>query len=154
MSPAPKGRSPVDTAAEDITALSTALSDCRRLISGEKIEIARRIGFAIGLDLVSKEHLTEANIESRIRSLFSRLQLEVPILRNWGPVVFVKHSVPSGIADEDQEVKHLKAAFGEGVLEGLISSPEHERMFVRHSISMPHLNRFSGDMLGNLTRRA
>jgi len=148
----PKARSPIDTAAEDIAALSTALSDSRRLASRDKIKIARRIGFAIGLDLVSKEHLTESNIESGIRALFSRLQLRTPVLRDWGPVVFVKHSVPLKIADEDQEFKHLEAAFGEGVLEGLVSGPEH-RIFVRHSISMHQLNHFSENPPSNLTER-
>jgi len=127
----PKHRSSVDIAAEDIIILSSALSH-ENLENMDKITTARRIGFAIGLDLASKEPSTDdGTIASLIDALFDRLALETPTFHSWDPIVFVSQPIPPRKRETD--AASLQAAFAEGVLKGLVSRQEN-RTFVRHSI--------------------
>jgi hypothetical protein len=129
----PKHRSPVDTAAEDIITLSSALSKHQNLENKDKITIARRIGFAIGLDLASKEPSTDNGaIASEIGRLFGKLALETPTLHSWDPIVFVSRPIPA--RKKETDAASLQAAFAEGVLKGLVCRQENHRTFVRDSI--------------------
>lgn len=139
MHPGLKEHSHIDVAAGDILTLSIALSRGEQLDNKDKIAIARRIGFAIGLDLAFKgPSKASATIESQISSLFGKLHLASPSLRDWDAVVFVKHTVSQAGVDKGSEVEHLKAAFGEGVLEGIVSGQEQGLPFLRHSMSLNH----------------
>lgn len=129
----PKHRSSVEIAAEDIIILSSALSKYPSLENRDKITIARRIGVAIGLDLASREpSIGNGAVSSQIDALFGRLALRTPTLHSWEPIVFVSRPLP--VRKRETDEASLKAAFAEGVLNGLVCSRENHRTFVRHSI--------------------
>ena len=117
----------VDTVAEDISSLSSALSRVQRLTGTNKVTMARKIGFVVGVELASRGSPSNyADIHSELSSLFRRLNLGKVILREWDPVVFVTRL--------DSKVRTLEAAFGEGVLEGIMHARLAEPVFVKHSI--------------------
>jgi hypothetical protein len=117
----------VETVGQDISSLSSALARVQRLTGGNEITIARKIGFAIGLELASKKGPGKcADIHSELSSLFRRLNLGKVILREWDPVVFVTRP--------DSKAESLEAAFGEGILEGVVHARMEEPVFVKHSI--------------------
>jgi len=120
-------RSSVVVAARDMSPLSSALAWVQHLTGANKIAMARKIGFAVGLDLASRRPPC-ADIHSEVSSLFRRLNLGKVILREWEPLVFVTRS---GFQTES-----LEAAFGEGLLEGLVRGRKKERVFVSHSIPL------------------
>jgi hypothetical protein len=88
--------------------------------------MARKIGFAVGLELAKRSPGKHCDINSELSSLSRRLNLGKVILREWDPVVFVTHT--------DSKAENLEAAFGEGVLEGIVQARSGRRVFVKHSI--------------------
>lgn len=89
--------------------------------------MARKIGYAIGLELASQRSKSEfQDIRSELSAVFRRLHLGKVILREWEPVVFV--TCP------DSKTESLESAFGQGVLEGVVHARSSEPVFVKHSI--------------------
>ncbi len=118
----------VETVTQDMSSLSSALERVQRLNGTNKIAMARKIGFAIGVELASKTPPNkQGDIHSELSSLFRQLNLGKVILREWEPVVFV--TCP------DSKAESLEAAFGEGVLEGVVHARRQEPVFVKHSIA-------------------
>ncbi len=116
----------VETALRDVSSLSSTLDRVQRLTGTNKITMARKIGFAVGLELASIKGAGKyADIHSELSSLFRRLNLGKVILHEWAPVVFVTRP--------DSKAESLEAAFGEGVLEGVVHARLEEPVFVKHS---------------------
>ncbi len=118
----------VERSTQDMSWLSLALARVQRLTGTNKITMARKIGFAVGVELASKKPPTKhGDIRSELSSLFRRLNLGKVVLREWEPVVFV--TCP------DSKPESLETAFSQGVLEGVVHTRREEPVFVKHSIS-------------------
>lgn len=122
-----ENRYSVETVTQDISSLSSALARVQRLTGTNKITMARKIGFAIGVELASRRPQSkQGDIHSELSSLFRQLNLGKVILREWEPVVIVTHA--------DTNPESLEAAFGEGVLEGVVHARLEEPVFVKHTV--------------------
>ncbi len=111
-----------------MSSLSSTLARVQRITGTNKIAMARKIGFAMGVELASKKPpRKQDDIHSELVSLFRQLNLGKVILREWEPVVFV--TCP------DSKAESLEGAFGEGVLEGVVHGRRSAPVFVEHSIA-------------------
>jgi len=124
---------PLDDVAEEIILLSSTLARAGHIPEPEKITIARKIGYAVGLDLATKTSGKPADLQTSLAPLFRRLSLGDVIVQEWEPVVFVRH-MPPVKNRANSTVGNLQAAIGEGVLEGLVKGRKRHRIFVRRSI--------------------
>ena len=123
MPPHRGNRDPDEADVRDLASLSSILARVQRIASSSATAIARKIGFAVGPDLASVT-TGSLDVHSELTQLFRRLSLGRVTLREWGPVVFVDHTGPHG---------NLEAAFGEGVLEGIIQARSNDQVFFKHS---------------------
>ncbi len=120
-------RYPVETVTQDMASLSSALARVQRLTGTNKITMARKIGFAMGIELASNGPPNKhVDIHTELSLLFRRLNLGKVILREWEPVVIVTHA--------NTKPESLEAAFGEGVLEGVVHARLEEPVFVKHTV--------------------
>ena len=114
----------------DLSSLSSALARIQRIANTNTITMARKIGFTVGLELVSGKSRS-ADIHSELATLFHRLSLGKVTLHKWDPVVFVAHS--------NSKNESLEAAFSEGLLDGIMHARSKDRVFVKHSTSQDKL---------------
>ena len=117
-------RDHAETAMSDLSSLSSALARVQRVAGTSTITIARKIGFAVGLELSSGKSRS-SDVHSELVALFRRLSLGKVTVREWDPVVFVTHN--------DSKKEGLEAAFSEGVLEGIMHARSRVHVFVKHS---------------------
>lgn len=129
-------RFPLDDVVEEITLLSATLARVGHIAAAEKITIARKIGYAVGLELATKSPDKPTDLQASLARLFRRLSLGDVIVQEWEPVVFVRHSPPLNKNRANSTVGNLQAAIGDGVLEGLVQGRKQHRIFVRRSIPM------------------
>lgn len=135
--PSPAANSfPIDDVADEIILLSSTLSRVGHIAAAEKITIARKIGYAVGLELATKSPDKPTDLQASLARLFRRLSLGDVIVQEWEPVVFVRHSPPFNKNEANSTVGNLQAAMGDGVLEGLVQGQKRHRIFVRRSIPM------------------
>jgi len=144
MPPHRGNRDPDEAAVGDLSSLSSVLARVQRIASSSANAIARKIGFAVGPELASGTS-GSTDVHSELTQLFRRLSLGRITLREWGPVLFVDHTGPDG---------KLEAAFGEGVLEGIMQARSKDQVFFKHSTSQ-HRRHCNAARFGSreLTRR-
>ncbi len=124
--PAHRGsRNLTETGTQDLASLSSTLTRVQRVGRLNTETIARKIGFSIGLELASKRRRS-TDVYSEVTTLFRRLSLGKITLRKWDPVIFVTH---------DDANEKLEAAFGEGILEGIMHERSKDCAFFKHSTS-------------------
>jgi len=145
MPPHRGNRDPDEAGVSDLASLSSILARVQRLASSSAIQIARKIGFVVGPELASGT-TGSADVHSELTELFRRLSLGRVTLREWGPVVFVDHFGSDG---------NLEAAFGEGVLEGIMQARSKDQVFFKHSTSQRQRNeaRFGSRSILRRSRR-
>ena len=127
---------PLDDVAEEIILLSSTLASVGHIARAEKITIARKIGYAVGLELATKSPNKPSDLQTSLARLFRRLSLGDVAVQEWEPLVFIRHSPPFTKNRGNSTVGNLEAAIGEGVLEGLVQGRKHHRIFVKRSIPM------------------
>jgi len=119
-------RYPAEPAGQDLTFLSSALARVQQLSEANTPTMARKIGFAVGLELATKtESSKSSDVQSELSEVLRKLSLGKVTFREWDPVVFITRT--------DSKVRDLEDAFSEGVLEGMMRARSKTRVFVKHS---------------------
>lgn len=128
------GRYGDETAVQDLSSLSQTLARVQRISDTNTTTMARKIGYAIGVELASKRSATTTpELYSELSTLFRRLNLGKVTLREWDPLVFVTHA--------NSKSKGLETAFSEGVLEGVMHVRSKVRVFFKHSVPEENAHR-------------
>ena len=128
----------------DLSSLSPVLARVQRVAGTSTITIARKIGFAVGLELGSRK-TRSLDGHSELVALFRRLSLGKVTVREWDPVVFVTHT--------DSKKEELETAFNEGILEGIMHARSKVRVFIEHSTNEGKLHDTIGSKLNQKSQR-
>jgi hypothetical protein len=107
----------------DLSSLSPTLARVQRITNTSVTTLARKIGFAVGLEVASREG-EFADVHSELAALFRKLRLGNVMLREWDPVIFATHNHSN---------QDLEGAFSEGILEAIMRVRSKNCMFLKHS---------------------